>query len=104
MPSAMCQFAGNSLPVEVAVRYGYEERPADRLREQLDQARSEGDWRRVAELAAKLERLLPRANPVVIAEARAMSQRRSCGCVLLVGEGMNTPRSLVPVSDRDGEN
>lgn len=52
----------SSLPLEVAVRYGYQEKPADRLRERLDQARSEGDWKTVAELAAKLEGLAEQAG------------------------------------------
>lgn len=47
----------NSLPVEVAIRYGHEEKPADRLAEQLDLARSQGDWKSVARLAEELVRL-----------------------------------------------
>ncbi len=51
-----------SLPVEVASRYGYEEKPGDRLQEQLDKARSQGDWKTVAQLAAELEGLNERAG------------------------------------------
>jgi hypothetical protein len=47
----------SSLPVEVATRDGYDEKPADRLMEQLDLARSQGDWETVARLAEELNRL-----------------------------------------------
>ena len=38
----------NSLPVEVAARYGYEEKPTDRIIEKFDLARSHGEWETVA--------------------------------------------------------
>lgn len=44
----------NSLPVEVAVRYGYEDKPADRLIEHLDLARSQCDWAEVKRIADEL--------------------------------------------------
>ena len=47
----------SSIPVDVAALYGYEETPADRLMEQLDQARSQADWSEVSRLAAELEKL-----------------------------------------------
>jgi len=47
----------NSLPIDVAIRYGLKETPADRLAEQLDLARSQGDWMLVARLAEELARL-----------------------------------------------
>jgi hypothetical protein len=47
----------SSLPVEVASRYGYEEKPADRVMEQLDLARSLGNWETVARLAEELTRM-----------------------------------------------
>ena len=47
----------NSLSVEVSARYGYEEKPADRLTERLDLARSQGNWDEVARLAAELSGL-----------------------------------------------
>lgn len=47
----------SSLPVDVATRYGYEEKPADRLLERLDLARSQGDWEEVARLAKELSDL-----------------------------------------------
>jgi integrase len=46
-----------SLPVEVASRYGYSEKPADRIIERLDVARSRGDWETVARLGEELTRL-----------------------------------------------
>jgi hypothetical protein len=49
----------SSLPVDVATRYGYEEKPADRLMEQLDLARSQGDWKTVARLAKELSSFGP---------------------------------------------
>jgi len=49
----------SSLQVEVATRYGYDEKPADRLMEQLDLARSQGDWETVARLAEELSSLGP---------------------------------------------
>jgi len=52
----------NSLPIEVATRYGYEEKPADRLMEQLDLARSQANWETVARLADELNRLGQRAE------------------------------------------
>ena len=47
----------NSLPVEVAVRYGYNERPVDRLAERLDMARARGDWKEVVTVAQQLAEL-----------------------------------------------
>lgn len=47
----------SSLPVEVATRYGYEEKPGDRLTERLDLARSQADWKEVAQLAEELIQL-----------------------------------------------
>jgi hypothetical protein len=34
-----------SLPVEVASRYGYDEKLGERLQEQLDNVPSQGDWK-----------------------------------------------------------
>ena len=51
-----------SLPVEVAVRYGFKERPEDRLKEQLDLARSQGDWAAVARIADELNRCQSQAS------------------------------------------
>jgi hypothetical protein len=47
----------NSLPVEVAARYGYDAKPIDRIIEKLDLARSHGEWDTVARLAEELTRL-----------------------------------------------
>lgn len=46
-----------SLPVEVAVQYGCEDKPVDRLAEKLDSARMDGDWEAVARLASELTQL-----------------------------------------------
>lgn len=46
-----------SLPVEVASRYGYAEKPADRIIERLDEARSRSDWETVGRLSEELTRL-----------------------------------------------
>ena len=43
-----------SLPLEVAVRYGYEEKPEDRLVERLDHARGQQDWNEVLRLTQEL--------------------------------------------------
>lgn len=51
-----------SLSVEVATRYGYEEKPGDRLRERLDQARCQGDWKLVVQLAEELDGLADKAG------------------------------------------
>ena len=47
----------SSLPLEVAIRYGWTEKPGDSLIQQLDQARLRGDWDAVARLAEELNRL-----------------------------------------------
>ena len=47
----------SSLPLEVAVRYGWKGNPGDGIVEQLDQARLRGDWEAVARLAEELRRL-----------------------------------------------
>lgn len=46
-----------SLPIEVACRYGYQEKPSDRLIEKLDLARSQEQWNEVIELADALGKL-----------------------------------------------
>lgn len=46
-----------SLPMDVACRYGYQEKPSDRLIEKLDLARSQEQWNEVVELADALEKL-----------------------------------------------
>ncbi len=46
-----------SLPVAVASRYGYVEKPSDRLIESLDSARTRDDWNEVARLATALQEL-----------------------------------------------
>ena len=46
-----------SLPVAVASRYGYVEKPSDRLIERLDSARTRDDWNEVARLAVALGEL-----------------------------------------------
>jgi integrase len=46
-----------SLPVDVACRYGYQEKPSDRLIEKLDLARSQEQWSAVIELADALGKL-----------------------------------------------
>ena len=43
-----------SLPLEVSTRYGYEERPTDRLIENIDFARAREDWAEMARIAEKL--------------------------------------------------
>ena len=43
-----------SLNLEVSTRYGYEEKPTDRLIENIDFARSREDWTEVARIAAEL--------------------------------------------------
>jgi hypothetical protein len=45
----------SSLRVEVATRYGYQERPAERILEQLVLARLRGDWECVSRLAGNLK-------------------------------------------------
>jgi integrase len=52
----------SSLPVEVAARYGYEEKPSERIMERLDLARSQGDWDAVSRLAEELARLEDQAG------------------------------------------
>lgn len=47
-----------SLPVDIATRYGYEEKPCDCLIEQLDTARSVEDWSQVVEVAKALDALI----------------------------------------------
>lgn len=47
-----------SLPVDVAIRYGYVEKESDRLIERLDLARTQDDWKEVAQIAAALEALV----------------------------------------------
>lgn len=47
----------SSLSLEVAVRYGWQEKPGDGLVEKLDQARQLGDWDAVARLAEELNRM-----------------------------------------------
>ncbi|TWU51686.1 hypothetical protein Poly59_32810 [Rubripirellula reticaptiva] len=44
----------SSLPVEVACRYGYQEKPSDRLIETLVLARSQEQWNEVVKLADAL--------------------------------------------------
>ncbi|TVP96216.1 MAG: hypothetical protein EA381_17615 [Planctomycetaceae bacterium] len=51
-----------SLPVETGTRYGYKEQPGDRLREKLDQARCQGNWKSVAQLARELDGLACKAS------------------------------------------
>jgi hypothetical protein len=43
-----------SLPVAVASRYGYVDKPSDRLIERLDSARTQEGWKEVARLAKEL--------------------------------------------------
>ena len=46
-----------SLSLEVAIRYGLQEKPGDGLIEKLDQARQRGDWDAVARLAEELNQM-----------------------------------------------
>ncbi|MDF1844357.1 MAG: hypothetical protein P1U77_23215 [Rubripirellula sp.] len=47
-----------SLPVDVATRYGYEEKTSGRLIEQLDTARSTENWSQVVQVAGALQALV----------------------------------------------
>ena len=47
----------SSLPLEVALRYGWLEKPGDVLIEKIDLARQRGDWDAVARLAEELNRM-----------------------------------------------
>lgn len=46
-----------SLPLDDSTTYDYEERPSDRLIENIDLARSREDWAEMAKLASELDDL-----------------------------------------------
>ncbi|WP_163981387.1 hypothetical protein [Roseiconus lacunae] len=50
------------MPVDVACRYGYDEKPSDRLIEMLDLARSQEQWNDIVELANALVMRADRAS------------------------------------------
>jgi len=52
-----------------AARYGYEDKPIDRLAERLDLARAKGDWAEVAKLAAELRTLSESNGHLKLSEA-----------------------------------